>query len=781
MSEVSKIREHRDDQTSLGTSIAADTTDDRTDPGFIPLEMFDYEIAKWMANAELKRQKKGVEEELARHDRLKVLARVTPFAAISDYIMGGANLQRENQSLLIDEYWSPVSIEVKYKGLTKDQIRGVLVLQNAFRTWIILKRYREVLKSKATPGSRNFGDMKHIATALYIQSSVRRVLAKMTVKTKMEENKARDKAFAKFCGELKKGVPVIMFSRKYGTSPERILSIDDKINNLTFSTSFGTKGKIDLKSVFKVHTGISETMYANSRQPQLSRCICLECLAERVVDLELTTAKQTREMYLGFERMILLLSGTASPFYTDNFGIPRRAGPSIIENAINESTTSDEDLEKRIYTSKPDEMRFWAALRTLQQEYDGWQGEQDAERREFVRQADIEAEKVASRLRTSEREQNTVVAFGPTNRVTKLVRFLGDDGVVRMREIPKEESVADNKSVTLASGSKTPPEERSSKAKRKEEKRNRKYDEENEKKRRKWPMNPFRKKSAPAVSGITESSPPSPAEGQTPPGRSTMADLFGEVEDDESYTSYSKASVSVMSGSKSLATGRGEHYAASTLAAERRREAAPREDFTVEALSISPKPVTTANPIHPSDSSVKSADTYSEVSSFQEKKSIKGTRPFWKILLCLSPDACGAEESDSDYFIPSGKHEIDQDNASQTQSQHSNWEAQSNTEVEDESSGDDSDDDSDESSRDEDEGEAENEWDSNGKDGDDKVRGAMSRRDKDRDRAGGGPGNGDGNSEYDQSSEDEDEGEEDTGSEDAVADRDDTDEFDVEE
>jgi hypothetical protein len=166
-----------DDHTSLGTV----TT---TDPGFIPLEMFDYEIAKWMANTELKRQRKGVEEEMDRHERLQVLSQATTFGEMSDYVLGGANLHRENQSLLIDEYWSPVAVEVKYKGLSREQIRGVLVLQNAFRTWIILKRYRQILKSRASAGSVSFGDVKSVATALYIQASVRRVIAKGIVEDK---------------------------------------------------------------------------------------------------------------------------------------------------------------------------------------------------------------------------------------------------------------------------------------------------------------------------------------------------------------------------------------------------------------------------------------------------------------------------------------------------------------------------------------------------------------------------------------------------------------------
>lgn len=477
------VNEDHDDHTSVITG----TT---TDPGFIPLEMFDYEIAKWMANTELKRQKKGVEEEMERHERLQLLSQATPFGEMSDYVLGGANLQRENQSLLIDEYWSPVAIDVKYKGLSKEQIRGVLILQNAFRTWIILKRYRQILKSRASAGSRSFGDVKSVATALYIQASVRRVIAKTTVENKIAENKLRDKAFARFCGALKEGITVTMFSRKYGTSPSRKISFDDSFNNLTFTTSFGTKGKVELRSIYKIHTGLSETMYAHSRQPLLSRCICLECRSERVVDLELSSAKETREMYQGFERLILLLSGTLSPFFTDNFGIPRRAGPSIIENAINESKT-EEDLSKRMFKSKPDEMRFWAAIRTLQNEYDSWQAEQDNERRAFYHAKEVESETLAKRLQTTAHEQMKIDAgAGAAQKVMKLVRFVDPDGTTKMIEV----RVDDSGDVDQRSDIGEMPGKKTFKTAKSPPKKSRRYEEEE--KSNKWPSIPFIKKKS---------------------------------------------------------------------------------------------------------------------------------------------------------------------------------------------------------------------------------------------------------------------------------------------
>ena len=399
----------------------------------VALDNYDYEVAKWIANVELKRQRILVEKEIDRHERLSFLASTSVLGAISDYVMGGDAVQQENQSLLIDEYWSTVSVDVKYRGLSKEQIRGVLVLQNVFRTWLILKRYRDNVKTKATTGTKSFGDDKGIATALYVQASVRRVLAIHAVEAKIQSNKLRDQAFAKFCKEMKQGIKVTMYSRKYGTAPDRIISFDKDLNYLTFSTSFGTRGKIALRSIYKIHTGISETMYPHSRQAALSRSICLECLADRVVDMELVNAQQARDMYLGFERLILLLSGTTSPFYVDNFGIPRRGGTSIVENAIEEATAKNnpEDSEK-VYKSKPDEMRFWGAVRLLQQEYDSWQVEQNAERSAHdLHKKELEEDSSSKRQSLSEGEKTANEANNNKKKpdVTRLVRFINEDGV----------------------------------------------------------------------------------------------------------------------------------------------------------------------------------------------------------------------------------------------------------------------------------------------------------------------------------------------------------------
>lgn len=389
------------------------------------LEKFDYEIARWIALADLKRQTKAVNDEVERHEKLQNITNASIFGDLSEYIMGGNAVVREKQSLLVDEYWQSVSIESKYKGLSKQQIKGILVLQSTFRTWITLRKCRDRLRSRAKAVADSFGDDKAVATSLYIQSTIKRVIAKSTVEAKIAANVERDKSFARFCSLMSEGVMVTMFSRKYGNAPSRKICLDSGYNNLTFTTSLGTRGKIPIKSIYKIHKGISETMYPHARKAVLNRCICLECLGDRVVDMELNSAQQARDMYHGFERLILLSYGTASPFYVDNFGIPRRAGPSIIESALMDN--DDEGSDKIAYRSKPDEMRFWSSIRLLQQEYDIWQSEQDAERRAHNLLKEAEAEKVANRLKPSE-DGKGVLSMDGDQKSLKLVRFTGQDG-----------------------------------------------------------------------------------------------------------------------------------------------------------------------------------------------------------------------------------------------------------------------------------------------------------------------------------------------------------------
>jgi hypothetical protein len=176
-------------------------------------------------------------------------------------------------------------------------------------------------------------------------------------------------------------------------------------------------------------------MYPQSKQPNLSRCICIECLGERVLDLECEDAKQARDLFNGFTRLQLLLAGKAAPFFIDNFGVPRRAGPSIIKNAIGEVET-DEDVTKKLYRSEADEMRFWSAVRFLQQEYDGWQNEKDNERQAFDLQNEKEALIREKRSQLSNEKAKMISEQAETKgkKMIKLVRFIDADGKTRLIE-----------------------------------------------------------------------------------------------------------------------------------------------------------------------------------------------------------------------------------------------------------------------------------------------------------------------------------------------------------
>ena len=67
-----------------------------------------------------------------------------------------------------------------------------------------------------------------------------------------------------------------------------------------------------------------------------------------------------------------------------------------LENAINESHYQG---DQPVHPSQPDEMRFWGAIRLLQQEYDIWKSEQDSERSVHIHKKVVEAERNADRLK----------------------------------------------------------------------------------------------------------------------------------------------------------------------------------------------------------------------------------------------------------------------------------------------------------------------------------------------------------------------------------------------
>ena len=297
------------------------------------LHSYEYEVAKWISYAHLKYQKKLIKGEIERNAKIKSLNGFSATNLVTNIVTFGEGA-RENNRIQVDEYWSEHPSDIKYKGLSEREIESLLYLQAAFRTMLILKRLRDQNSKTKKAGLESFGTDKVLANTLMIQCSIRRLLAMKQVEAKIAENLNRDETFAQFCLRMKKGVKVVMYSRKYKTAPTRIIQFSEDLNNMEFTASFGSKGTVELKKIFKVNSGLSGTKYGDTKMAPASKTFCLECLGNRVVDIATDSAREARELIQGFSRMVELLAGKQSPFFIDDLGIPKRAGPSILDNAI---------------------------------------------------------------------------------------------------------------------------------------------------------------------------------------------------------------------------------------------------------------------------------------------------------------------------------------------------------------------------------------------------------------------------------------------------------------
>ena len=297
------------------------------------LHSYEYEVAKWIAYSHLKYQKKLIKGELERNAKIKSLNGFSATNMVTNIVTFGEGT-RANNRLQVDEYWSEHPSDIKYKGLSEKEIESLLYLQAAFRAMLILKRLRDQNSKSKKAGLESFGTDKALANTLMIQCSIRRLLAMKQIETRIAENLIRDETFAQFCLRMKQGVKVVMYSRKYKTAPTRIIQFSGDLNNMEFTASFGYKGTVELKKIFKVNSGLSGTKYGEIKMAPPSKTLCLECLGNRVVDIATESAREARFLIQGFSRMVELLAGKQSPFFIDDLGIPKRAGPSILENAI---------------------------------------------------------------------------------------------------------------------------------------------------------------------------------------------------------------------------------------------------------------------------------------------------------------------------------------------------------------------------------------------------------------------------------------------------------------
>jgi hypothetical protein len=294
-----------------------------------------YLIAKWISQSELKQK---IAQITKRH--LRANAESSIFGALLPF----DDIERS----AVDEFWDSNDTGVPLKTLI-----AVLTLQATFRMWLALKKLRNVKSIK-------FGAEENI---LLGQTAVRRWLAVQEVARKVKEREVMMTNFANFCKKLRTGYEVIIFSKKHGQAWKRKISFSKDLKCLMYPTSSVLKKKIPLGGLYEVRKGMSGYFYPLARPQHKLWCLHILHLVGKRVDIECLSANEFREVYYGL-RMMILLHISRSPFYIDGNGIPRRAGPSIIEYVV--------DSKVKGCRSEADRVRFEEALRQLNGEYQVW-------------------------------------------------------------------------------------------------------------------------------------------------------------------------------------------------------------------------------------------------------------------------------------------------------------------------------------------------------------------------------------------------------------------------
>jgi len=260
----------------------------------------------------------------------------------------------------IARFWDSDEDSISPKALI-----AILKLQATFRIWTQLKKLRGVKNIK-------FAAEENILSS---QTAVRRWASTMEVSRKVKRKEVLYNNYTNFCKRMKKGYDVIIYSHAQGLAWKRKLSFTSDLENICFPTSPMLKKKIPLDSIYEVKKGQSGYFYPFARPQHKLWCIHFRYIPDKVIDIEALSVEDYRELYYGFQNMIIFHT-TRSPFFIDSNGIPRRAEGSIIEYAL------DNPIEG--IRSEADHLRLEDALIQLSQEYDRWTKQYSDEKQRWV-------------------------------------------------------------------------------------------------------------------------------------------------------------------------------------------------------------------------------------------------------------------------------------------------------------------------------------------------------------------------------------------------------------
>lgn len=301
-----------------------------------------YIIARWLGRIELQKKFKEIERQYG------VLHQET---SIFD-IFSTENAERQE----IARFWD------EDQAIPPKVLMSVLRIQATFRIWSSLKKLRNIKRIKH--GSED--------QVLQTQLVFRRWLTSHHIAKNIAHRENDLKNFEKFCRKIKDGYEVIIYSRKRGQAWKRKMTFNSDFSAIIFSTSLMGKKSLRTTSLYDVKKGPSGYFYPLARPTHKVWCFHLFVLGKSHLDMEACSAEDFKELHAGFKTLITLHM-TRSPFYIDENGVPRRAGPSIIDYV----------LKNKNCRSEADHMRYAEALRQLKSEYKTWNTTYIDERKEW--------------------------------------------------------------------------------------------------------------------------------------------------------------------------------------------------------------------------------------------------------------------------------------------------------------------------------------------------------------------------------------------------------------
>ena len=276
-------------------------------------------LLKFSLHFTLARQKKDFLNHKRSMENYKgSMSKFTIFSFSSFFDTGDSN---KNDSRVL-RYWGKEIDEMQLK----QEFLAANVIQTRVRLWLIARQ------STANNKIRKQNETKNI---IILQAGIRRWLD-CHLQDRLVDREKKDASFDKFCLTMKEGIRIGMYSRKYGNLNTRFIQFDDKRERLVWTISAKATKSVPLRSLFKAGRGLSGYGYAAPPR-NAGFCFHVVCAGGRALDFEAEAHKDSIFLLDGFQRLILMMDGTSS-FYINDNGLPYRAGPSVINNAIERET-----------------------------------------------------------------------------------------------------------------------------------------------------------------------------------------------------------------------------------------------------------------------------------------------------------------------------------------------------------------------------------------------------------------------------------------------------------